>query len=84
MNDYKKLSELYAELDKLIYMKRDISEAKENPQTKDHIFKLDIHPRVNSLSIMGCKVKYKKELLDILDNEIKETQQNISQLLREE
>ncbi len=84
MNDYKKLSELYAELEKLTYMKRDISEARENPQTRDHIFNLDIHPRVNSCSMMGCKVKYKKELLSILDNEIKETQQNISQLLIEE
>lgn len=80
MADYKKLSELYAGLDKLIYMRRDISEAKENPQTKDHVFKLDIHPRINSLAIMGCKVKYKNELLYIVDNEIKEIQQDIAQL----
>lgn len=80
MADYKKLSELYAELDKLIYMKRNISEARENPQTKDHIFELDISPRINSRSIMGCKVKYRSELLHILDNEIKERQRDISQL----
>lgn len=83
MNDYKKLSDLYAELDKLIYIKRDVSEAKENPQTKDHLFELDIHPRVNSRRIMGCKVKYRKELLHIIDHEIKEIKHYISQLSSE-
>lgn len=83
MPDYKKLSALYAELDQLIYIKRNISEATENPQTQDHIFKLDISPRVNSRSILGCKVKYRDELLRILDNEIKEAQQEILQLSTE-
>lgn len=83
MTDFKKLSELYAELDRLAYMKRNVSEARENPQTLDHLFKLDSSPHVNSRAILACKVKYKNELLVIFDNEIKERQQDISQLLSE-
>ena len=83
MNNYKKLSALYYELDELLHIKRNISEAKINPQNKDHIFKLDMRPRYNSLSIMGCKIKHKIELLNIVDNEIKQRQLDISQLLSE-
>lgn len=84
MTDYKKLSELYALLDHMLRMKRDISEARENPQTKDHLFNLDVHLRCNSMALMASKVKHREQLLSILENEIKETQQNISQLSSEE
>ncbi len=83
MTDYKKLSELYALLDHFLRMKRDISEARENPQTKAHIFKLDVHPNVNSMALMASKLKHREQLLSIVDAEIEETQQNISQLSSE-
>lgn len=80
MTDYKKLSELYAELDKLLFMRHDILDARENLQTKDHIFELDISPRINSRSLSASKIEYKEQLLYILDGEIKKRQQIISQL----
>ena len=84
MTDYKKLSELYAELEKLTRIKRDISEARENPQTKDHLFKLDVSPQCNSMALLASKVKHREQLLSIIEDEIKETQQNISQLSSKE
>lgn len=80
MNDYKKLSGLYAELHNLFFMKRNISQAKVESQFTSHLFKLDVSPYVNSCFLMGDKTKYKNELLHILDNEIKERQQAITQL----
>jgi len=83
MNDYKKLSVLYAELENLSFMRRFISEAKVNPQTVDHIFDLHFPARLNRRILTGDVTKYKKELLYILDNEIKERQQAITQLSSE-
>lgn len=61
-------------------MQRDVRESIENLQTKDHIFLLDVSPRCNSRALKASKVTYKKELLSILDSEIKEIQRNILQL----
>lgn len=80
MTNFKKLSELYSELDKLLFIRRDVENAKECRQTFDHIFNIDISPRVNSRSLNASKVKYRKELLHIIDSEIERAKQEICQL----
>ena len=83
MTDYNKISELYYRLDTLTFMHRDISNAHENIQTKDHLFELEIAPRVNSRKLSASKVKYRNQLLAIVDGEIEETKQNIAKLSSE-
>ncbi len=80
MSDYKQLSKLYNDLGDLAYIKRNVTEARENPQTQDHIFKLDVSPRVNSRSFLGCKIKYRKELLVIIEGEITDIKERIKQI----
>ena len=80
MADYKQLSKLYNDLEDLTFIKRNVTEARENPQTQDHIFKLDVSPRVNSRSLLGCKIKYRKELLAIIGGEITDIKERIKQI----
>lgn len=83
MTDFKKLSELYAELENLSFMRRFISEATVNIQTKDHHFNLNFPAQINRRTLIGDVTKYKKELLYIVDNEIKERRQQIALLSSE-